>query len=215
MRVFAFGDSHAMKFRDFYEARWQIGLPLHAFCGGQLGLQPPQLSGLQRTGDKGRKVYADMMQEVGPEDVVLFVMGEPDCRLQFYCHHKRDGIPIADLMANTIERYRAFLATVEVGYAVLDVIPAIEQGNIYEFAYYATRAQRAGITRDFNALLERACAEDGVPLVRTYDVLADDNGFLLREYEEGPTRSHVTPAIVPHIHRQLCEYFPALEGKCS
>jgi len=205
--IYVFGDSHARKFEDVYEVRWQRGLTCHGFCLGNIGEQPKRLSDLPKLSEKGRAIYLEMIKEVGHDDAILFVLGECDCRLQFYHHHKRDGMPITALIDDTVGRYIAFLEMVEVGKAVLDVIPAVNQRNVYEFPHYATLEKRAEITVMFNETLELACREANVPFIDTWKALADENGGLRSEFM-GPDRFHVADAIVPYIEAQLRKHFP-------
>jgi hypothetical protein len=116
------------------------------------------------------------------EDAILFVLGEPDCRIQFYYHHMRDQLPVQTLVNATVKRYMDFLNSLDYRVGVLDVIPAIQQDNVYEFDYYADRSTRAGIAVMFNGALGLACKANKIPFISLWDTIADENGFLLDEY---------------------------------
>ena len=206
-----FGDSHAMKFGDHYPTAWIAGLTCYGFCGGDISLMVENIfnkagiDGLIPRREVGWSAFKNFLEQTEEEDIILFVLGEPDCRIQFYYHHMRDGVPLQDLIDTTIKRYMDFLSTVDRRVAVLDVIPANDQGNVYQFEFYADRQIRAEITMMFNRTLKSACEENGVTFVSLWNLLADENGFLKPEMT-APDNAHAKPdpVLFAEVERQLC-----------
>jgi len=210
VKVHVVGDSHAAKFEWWklhgfpstpeYVIYGLGGITAHAFA------QPPESASVTR---EARRVFADIMQGVADDDLVLMVLGDGDCRVHLYDHHMRDGIPLETLIADTMARYGAFLATVGKRMAVLDVPPAQEIGNIYNFTHYGTREQRAAIAVMFNAELKRMCEANGILFVGIHDRIADANGFLSVEYAH-PDGAHVLDSAVQFVDEIINEYAASL-----
>lgn len=203
--IYVFGDSHRARFIHFDNHNNKVsrissvggsGLTAHGLFGG--GKNP------RGDYDGGIEGLANALKVIKPNDVMLFVLGEVDCRVHFYYHHKNSGTPIKELIATTIKRYgKAILLFKEYQIAVLDVIPAVRQGNAYHLEYYGSRKERASITIEFNRQLGEWCKKNNVPFIAIHHLLADDNGFLKKEYEVGD--AHVSEDTVEFI--ALDKYF--------
>jgi len=203
--IYVLGDSHAWKFRDnpAFDVRGIAGLTAHGFAYKDRTGSAVFDECVLGVSDCGRNHYSDILRDFEDGDSILFVLGEVDCRVQFFYHHAVKGTSIDELVNNTINRYGTFLLNVPVPYAVLDVPPACLQGNAYGFEYYGNRHQRAFIARVFNEQLEKFCGEHGIRFIKTWSILADDHGFLKEEYAE-PDEAHVKRDIVEFIEKELC-----------
>lgn len=214
--IYVFGDSHALKFVWHCPTRWIAGLTCHGFCGGDISVMVEEIfnlagvDGLIPRREVGWNIFAnEFLPLVGKEDAILFVLGEPDCRIQFYYHYVRDGIPLQTLVNATVKRYMDFLNALDYRVGVLDVIPAINQDNVYEFDHYADRSTRAGIAVMFNGALRLACLANHIPFLSLWDMVADENGFLIDEYATADY-THIradVPELMAVLDYQLEEAF--------
>lgn len=193
--IYVFGDSHRARFIHYDKHRNEVSRVKH------LGR-----SGLTAHGIGGKPEYvAKELAPVKADDVVLFVLGEVDCRAHFYHRHRRLGVPIEGLIDTTVERYGAMLCNIR-GYqkAVLDVCPAVRQGNAYGLEFYATREERAEITKMFNRRLSKWCDENDLIFIEIHHLLSDERGFLKKEYEVDA--AHVSEDTVEFV--DLAKHFP-------
>jgi len=201
--IYVFGDSHAWKFTEGYSIHSVAALTVHGFCGEEWGNSPDVWE--EGVGDVpriGREIYARMLEQVTDDDVILFVLGEVDCRIHFFYHHMREGTSVADLINNTVRRYGTFLEKQTHRIAVLDVPPAIRQENVYGFPYYGTREQRAYVAKEFNRILGEWCREHGVPFIEIYPYIVDEHGFLKDEYA-AIDDAHLMPEVLDFIEAEL------------
>ena len=196
--IYVFGDSHRARFVHYDNHNNEVPR-----------VKPLGRSGLTAHGVGGKPEYvAGELTWVKDDDVVLFVLGEVDCRVHFYHHHRVTGTPIEELIDNTVERYGTTLCNLR-GYqmAVLDVCPAVRQGNVYALEFYASREERARITMMFNQRLSKWCRENGLTLIKIHHLLSDDRGFLKREYEVGD--AHVSEDTVEFV--DIAKHYPGAE----
>jgi len=193
--IYVFGDSHRARFIHYDNHNNEVSL-----------IKPLGRSGLTAHGVGGKPEYiAEELSVVEPDDVVLFVLGEVDCRVHFYLHHRQDCIPIKKLISTTVKRYgKAILLFKEYQIAVLDVIPAVKQGNAYNVEFYGSREERSDIIVEFNRQLGKWCKENNIPFIATHHLLADSHGFLKVKYSVDD--AHASEGTVELI--DLNEYFP-------
>ncbi|MCX6771198.1 MAG: SGNH/GDSL hydrolase family protein [Candidatus Micrarchaeota archaeon] len=139
-------------------------------------------------------------------DIVVVVFGEIDCRIHIYYQFKKnlEKIPIEELMERTIGNYLSVLKQArEKGYmlAVLGMPPASAQENSYKYPFYGDARTRSHISRKFNAMLAKACRENGFPFIDVYSASEDGNGFIRKEFARDEV--HLNEMIVPVVRVQL------------
>jgi hypothetical protein len=210
--IFIFGDSHRARFLH-YDREHNTKPRVKVF--GDAGLTAYGMGGIKEPGlsvggmpySRGWPMLDEMLKEVGPDDVILFVLGEVDCRIHLYYHHWLGNVPIKVVVDEAVRRYGTALSKVSEEYriAVLSVLPAVAQGNVYEIAYYGTRTERAVITKMFNKALETFCISNDIPFIDTWKHLADEDGFLADEHAESDG-AHALPHTVGFV--DLTPYYP-------
>ena len=209
--IYIFGDSHRAKFLFYDEGKNDIprvrvfgasGLTAYGMGGGEDA--PP---GVPQYDSHGRQLLDEMLSEVQPDDVILFVLGEVDCRIHLFYQHLTTRDPIDVVIGNVIKRFGSMLSEVAQYYqiAVLSVLPAVSQGNFYDIPHYGTRIQRAVITKLFNRALGAWCEENGIPFIDLTPQLADKDGFLKESHAERD-EAHASVHTVSFI--DLTEYYP-------
>ena len=206
MRVHVVGDSHAGKFywwrQDHPEGHEYIlyglgGISAHSFAVNDTDVAK-----------KARKIFDGV--QVGDKDLILLVLGDGDCRVHFYEHHMRDGVPLEDLINTTVERYGEFILKVDKPIAVLDVPPAQSITEQYDFLYYGSREIRAEIAIMFNSRLKKWCDKNGILFIGIHRYLTDEKGFLKDEYAH-PDGAHVLHSAVEFVDRVIDDYASQLE----
>ena len=199
MRIFAFGDSHAGKFGAD---------PRFTLCG------PPAPTAYGLANEKNRSeslfLLRQMLHEVEQNDIILFSLGEIDCRVHVFRQHVLTGKSYAEVCSDIIARYGRILLAVRndnpCEIAVLDVPPAVKQGNEYEYDFYGSRNERASIAEEFNSQLEAFCKENAVCFVKLHPHISDEWGWLKEEYAVDDV--HVSGEVVPFVVQELQKCFP-------
>jgi hypothetical protein len=133
---------------------------------------------------------------------LMFVFGEIDARIHVYNIHKQKNRAIVDVIDATIESYEMFLREVvsvypKCTFLVCAVVPAGEQGNYYNYPYYASRDERVEITRLMNESLERMCLRHSWTFVNVNHLLVESDGSRKKEYVFDDI--HFSDRIVPFI----------------
>jgi len=202
MKVYAFGDSHAGKF---------CGDP-RFICGDA---QQATAHNLINENSESQSWFA-LQQHLyiyDPEDIFMFVIGEIDCRIHFYRQHVITGKSYHELMDNTVRRYGHIVKAVRddgrPNVAVLDIPPAMAQGNEYGYDHYADRDTRAAIIIEFNDTLAEWCEANDIYLVCLWPYIADGRGWLKEEYAVGDG-AHVSENAVPLVVAELTKRWPEL-----
>jgi hypothetical protein len=204
MKIWAFGDSHAGKFG--VDKRFEL-----------VGPPAPTAYGLANEHSRSESVLMlrDMLWKVNTEDIILFVLGEIDCRIHVHRIHVETGKSYLQICTEIVERYGHMVCAVRddnnVNVAVLDVPPAVAQGNVYGYFHYGTRDQRAAIALIFNHVLREWCERNSVCLVSIYGELTDERGWLKEEYAV-EDEAHVKHTAVPFVVEELARCFPQVKA---
>lgn len=200
--IHVFGDSHAGKFG--VDDRFIL-------CG------PPSPTAYGLANEKARSesllMLRAMLVDVTEDDIILFVLGEIDCRVHIYRQYVITRKPILSIIDNVIERYGRILLAVRkdngCNIAVLDVPPATAQENVYELDHYATRPERATIIKLFNRQMGDWCEKNEVCFVKLWPYITDSKGWLREEYAVWDG-AHVSEETVPFVVDELKKCFPSL-----
>jgi hypothetical protein len=202
MRVFTFGDSHAGKFGG--DDRFVL-----------YGPPAPTAYGLANENSRSQSLFMlrHMLLDMAPDDIILFVIGEIDCRVHVYRQHILTGRHPNTIISETVQRFGHIVKSVaednNVEVAILDVPPAVAQGNIYLYDHYGTRDQRAEIARRWNIILGEFCKKNDICFVEIYPHIADERGWLKPEFAV-EDEAHVNGAAVPLVVQELRKCFPEL-----
>lgn len=200
MKVYAFGDSHAGKFGA--DPRFIL-----------VGPPAPTAYGLANEHSRSESILLlrAMLVDVQPEDIILFILGEIDCRIHVHRLFVETGKSYQRICREIVDRYGHIVRSVrddnDVQVAVLSVPPAVAQGNEYGYEHYATRDQRADIALRFNDELFEWCRDNSVQFIDLYSQVADERGWLKDEYAVWDG-AHLHENTVPFVIRELAISFP-------
>lgn len=201
--IYVFGDSHRARFQHINNRLEAEGKAPRFSVHGDSGLtaygigKQDDISVLGRPSGPGIALLAKMLEEVTKEDLIIFCLGEVDCRIQIYYRHRTANKSIEELIDIVVLQYGNVLQMLNKRFeiAVMDVIPAVRQTNTYGLEFYATREERAEITIQFNKRLEKFCADYGIPFIKMHHQLADERGYLKDSYAESDGAHAQVPTI--------------------
>lgn len=175
--VFVLGDSHVGIFlkRKPFLVHW-FG-PATAY-----NLKSPD-----STTKSGRRLSGIMKYLVRPDDKVLMVFGEIDCRVHIYNQWVigKGSVTLEDVIEETVASYGAVLDRLYrrcVDFYVASAPPAAREGNVYGVPNYPPEEARGIINRVFNEKLSEYCGRRGYRFIDVYSRVADDEGFIREEY---------------------------------
>lgn len=125
-------------------------------------------------------------------DVVIFCLGEIDCR----CHvHKyiTDSLDYTQIIDAIVDKYFISIAEAvqpfsNIKTCVYNVVPPIEKLNAEEnpeYPFLGTDSQRKQYVQYFNKKLKEKAAEYGYIFFDVYDKYTDSNGFLNKQLSDG------------------------------
>jgi len=139
---------------------------------------------------------------VKPDDKVLLVFGEVDCRVHIYNQFVKRGraVPMEELIDDTVESYGVVLDRIGkmgIDFYVSSVPPASREPNVFAVPNYPPPEARCFINKAFNERLRDYCAAHGYPFVDVYSRVVDDEGFILDEFSADGT----------HLNRETIEFF--------
>jgi hypothetical protein len=199
--IWVFGDSHAGKFGG--DERFKL-----------VGPPAPTAYGLASEKARSESLFMlQMMLHFAEEgDLILFVLGEIDCRVHIYRQSVITGRETNHIIFDAVERYIRVVKDVRdhnpVDVAVLDVPPAVKQPNVYMVDHYGTRDQRAEIARRWNVVLKDYCEKNDICFVKLYPYITDERGWLKEEYSEDEV--HISSIVVPFVMDELRKCYPHL-----
>ena len=174
--VHVVGDSHVVPFRG------SMPFLAHHF-GATTAYNLPKKNSSTKSNEQLFKV----INKLGKRDIVMLSFGEIDCRIHIYYQHKKSNekYSVSDLIDRTISNYGEVMAQLKergVNFCVYCVSPAAKVGNEYKYPFYGTPEVRSQINRTFNEKLRAFCQKNGYRFIDIYDKVADENGFMLKEY---------------------------------
>lgn len=125
------------------------------------------------------KVIELCRQQVKPEDFVLMVVGETDCRWHLGYQSELQGRYICDVIYECFHRYfNSILVLKEMGYNVglWGVHPSTHEGHSdnKDRPIFGTMQYRNEITRYWNYLSKLNCELHGMPFINIFDKLVDE-----------------------------------------
>lgn len=194
--IHVIGDSHTKIFRQRRPFRtYHVG-PSTAY----------KLASDHSTFHSKQRLFRVVRWAVRRDDRVILVFGEIDCRIHIYNtymkNEKRQAI--SELIGDTITRYGGVLDTLKragVNLFVYSVPPVGEAENIFGYTHYASIKTRSAINREFNALLNDRCTENGYEFIDVYSKVVDENGLIVKEYEGDEV--HLNDMVVDIVLEQM------------
>lgn len=123
-------------------------------------------------------------------DIVIFCMGEIDCRCHIYKHITKN-ITYKNIIDNIIENYiEAILLNTEnmdLKVCIYNVVPPIQKYNTPEnpeYPYLGSDDERKKYVLYFNKILKQKCILHNFIFFDIYDKYADENGFLNKKLSD-------------------------------
>lgn len=197
------GNSHARVFR------FESGMISHVISASTAhNLVKP------RNTTRSREKLFAALKLVKPQDYVVMVFGEVDCRYHIYYQYEKHGkvMSMESLIDNTIDNYGEVIwEASRLGHsvAVCSVVPASWRES-KAYPYYGSPEVRSWITHEFNDRLRRFCVDDGFDYIDVYTPAADSNGFIKPEFSLDDI--HLNSKIVPYVRQQLLGKFRWIGG---
>jgi hypothetical protein len=201
--IHVFGDSHSLVFQhEIFQIHYIGPATAHNLHSEQSATKSKQqientLNNLPKT----KKAYA------------LFVFGEIDARIHIYNTHKKKNIPTDDAIHTTLTNYVSYLETLKKTYPhitlmAFNVIPQGEQGNYYNYPFYADRKTRQEITVKMNTKLKELAKEKNIIFIETFDILLEPSGERKKEYifDEIHFNNGIIPYITEEIKRKVPDF---------
>jgi lysophospholipase L1-like esterase len=147
-----------------------------------------------------------ILNKVKKGDIVIFVFGEIDCRIHIYYQFKKkhETQTISDLIKITILNYCTYVEKIKnqgINVCICGITPPGEEGNIYNYPYYADRNLQQKIYQEFNSELKCNCNNLRINFLDIFPMVSDESGFLLKEYSDDGL--HLNKKILPLIEKNL------------
>jgi len=139
-------------------------------------------------------------------DIVLLVFGEIDCRIHIFYQFKKnhETQTISKLIQRTIHNYCNCMIKIKnqgIEVCVCGITPPGEEGNIYNYPYYAERKLQQKIYQEFNTELKSKCDDFQINFLDIFPLVSDESGFLLKEYSDDGL--HLNNKFLPLIEKML------------
>jgi hypothetical protein len=118
---------------------------------------------------------------------VIFVFGELDVRIHINKAANEKNISVGKVINSTVNSYFNFLKDIKNKYPLINIyifniLPQGEEGNIYNYSYYADRNKRSSIAVSVNNKLRINSKKENFKFIDIYDKLIDEKGNRKREY---------------------------------
>ena len=155
---------------------------------------------------KSSEKINEILNIVKKGDIVILVFGEIDCRIHIFYQYKKnhETQTISELIKKTIHNYCTFVRKIkkqEIEVCIYGITPPGEEGNIYNYPYYADRKLQQKIYHEFNSELKSYCNDFRINFLDIFPLVSDKSGFLLKEYSDDGL--HLNNKILPSIEKML------------
>jgi len=174
---YVIGDSHTTNFLN------------PAFIIHHIGPATAYRLNFSKSSTHGREKVLKILKNIYKQKPlnVIFVFGELDVRIHINKTAQEKKISIANVVSSTVDSYFNFLKYIKTNFPminiyVFNVLPQGEEGNIYNFPYYADREKRAAIAVEVNKKLEIYSKKANYKFIDIYNMLIDSKGRRKKEY---------------------------------
>jgi hypothetical protein len=195
--IHVFGDSHSLLFQHELFKIHYIG-PATAY---NLGSEKSSNNSWEKMCNELKTIPNHKSQRI------VLVFGEIDARIHIYKIHKEKNIEIDSVIENTVEQYIECINKLrsmfpEFIFIVFNILPPGEQGNYYNYRFYADRDTRLKITRKLNEKLHEIAKKNNIQFVTLFDSLIDIHGNRIKELIFDDI--HYSNKIVKYVIKELC-----------
>lgn len=195
---YVIGDSHTLSFQHEAFKIFHIG-PATAF----------RLSSKKST-TKSRDKVLSIINKIYKGEIinVIFVFGEIDTRIHINKIANEKAMPIDKVIDNTVRSYIGFLKFVKQQYPLINIyvfnlLPQGEEGNIYNYPFYAARKERIKIAEKMNKSLRIYTEMNNLRFIYIYDQLIDKKSNRKKQYTYDLL--HYNRKIMPLVLKELHE----------
>ena len=135
------------------------------------------------TSDSRRKVK-EVVNRIHPNETLLFVFGEIDCRVHIFNKYMQNEctIPLSQYISDTVKRYMQFLKELDRKIIVANIPPAGYELNVMNFPFFGSPKDRALISKTYNLMLKQKCDTEDIPFIDIFDKVVLPNGLANPEY---------------------------------
>jgi hypothetical protein len=183
MKIYTIGDSHSYHgFQNIYDLRYNLG-PLLCYTFGK---------------EKFNRFNITNYKEIKEEDVVIFCLGEIDCRCHIYKHISEENTYtkiIDNIVNNYLEtiKLNENLLSFKIKICIYAIVPSVKKDSIKnkdisenkEFPFLGTDEDRKTYVKYFNNKLKEKCKEYNYLFIDVYDKYTDEEGYLNNQYSDG------------------------------
>lgn len=189
MKLHCIGDSHTLFFMGYNIITTQYpyvsqSLFSNIYCHWLGPALAFSLNKEKSTIDSWKKIQTIAATLNPADDVLLFCFGEIDCRAHILYQSKNNGIPVNDVIKNTVDCYMETVESlIKKGFKVVTwnaVYSAnfIDEGPNPDYPYYGSVAERNNATTLFNGLLSERAKQAGAYYIGISDLLFDQSSNL-------------------------------------
>jgi hypothetical protein len=212
--LYCFGDSHVHVYRHTVEQGHLGKTIIRSTCAQgatAYGIANP----LSRS--NALSLFQQTLGSISSCDYLLFMLGEVDCGSLIWYRSAEYGLPVEELVEESLTHYQAFLSSVlGLGYeklivstvplpAIFDDLPEVETDRV-RHKVPASLAQRTNLTLRYNALLREYCSQMGLRLLDfEADLLDESSGAVSRQFlRDDPLDHHLAfLAVAPVLAARL------------
>ncbi len=196
------GDSHSLLFQN---ERFNINYigPATAYNLGAEG----------SSNESKNKILHILNKKAVKKKCFLLVFGEIDARIHIYKTTQEKNVTTTQAITQTVKRYGEFVRNLQLKYPecifmILNILPQGEQGNFYNYKYYATRDIRVEITVELNRILKEFCLENNIPFIEVFRELIEKDSQRKKNlvFDEIHYTNKIVPYIIPQINKTLLQY---------
>lgn len=195
---YVIGDSHTLNFTH------------EAFIIKHIGPATAYRLNFEKSTTNSKKIIINILNSIYKHKPinVIFVFGEIDARMHIHKVSKQKNIAVDVLINKTVESYINFINLVKEKFPLItvyifNVLPQGEQGNVYNYPYYASLDKRKRITEKLNDSLKKYAKINNIKFIDIYNKLVDKNRMRKKKYafDDVHFNKKIMPYVLDYINR--------------
>jgi len=183
MKIYTIGDSHSYHgFQKIYNERYHLG-SLLCYTFGK---------------EKFNRFNITNYKEIKEGDVVIFCLGEIDCRCHIHKHITEENT-YKNIIDNIVHNYletiklNENLLSFKIKICIYNIVPAVKKDSIKnkdvreneQFPFLGGDEERRTYVLYFNKKLKEKCKEYNYLFIDTHDKYINEDGYLNHKYSDG------------------------------